>query len=181
MYQEFETQVLDINKEAIIAKLRQLGAKEEPEVLQKRWIFDIEPCTKESTGRWVRLRQVGKKKPTITYKNRGGKNTGDTTEIEVVVDDFGKTYDLLSAINFDKGRYYQENKRHKFVIKDIEFTIDTWPMIPPLLEVEARSKEAVAEGLKMLGLTGKEAGDIGMVATYHRYNIEIHSYKELKF
>lgn len=62
MNQEFETQVLDIDKEAIAKKLRDLGAQEEPEVLQKRWIFDIVPCTVESTGEWIRLRQVGNKK-----------------------------------------------------------------------------------------------------------------------
>ncbi len=115
MNQEFETQVLDADKDAIVKKLRKLGATEEPEVLQRRWIFDIEPCTVESTGKWLRLRKVGDKKPTITYKNKSGKGVGETKEIEVAVDDFDKAKILLSQLNF-AGKYYQENRRHKFFL-----------------------------------------------------------------
>lgn len=180
MNQEFETQILDINKAEIIAKLRKLGAKEEVEAKQKRWVFDLEKCTAESTGEWIRLRQVGKKKPTITYKNKSGSGLSDTQELEVEVDDFRKTALIFSKLPF-AGNYYQENKRHKFVLKNIEFTLDTWPMIPTFLEIEAKSEKKVKEGLRLLGLEDKDSGHIGTIAIYKKYGIDLHSYKELLF
>jgi adenylate cyclase class 2 len=180
MTQEFETQILDINPEEIAAKLRNLGAKEEPEVLQKRWVFDIKPCTLKSTGKWIRLRQVEDKKPTLTYKDKSGKGMGETQEIEVTVEDFDKMAEILSKLEL-VGKYYQENKRHKFELNDIEFTIDTWPKIPTYLEIESISEEKVEKGLKLLGLEGKDSGHIGSVAIYHKYGLNLHSFKKLKF
>ena len=81
MKKEYETQVLDINVDQIKKKLRKLGAKETPEVLQKRWIFDIVPCTAKYTGEWVRLRQSGKNKTTITYKNKSGNNPNRSNHV----------------------------------------------------------------------------------------------------
>ncbi|KKR18317.1 MAG: hypothetical protein UU65_C0002G0248 [candidate division CPR2 bacterium GW2011_GWC1_41_48] len=180
MQQEFETQILDINPEKIAEKLRLLGAEEEPEVMQKRWVFDIEPCTAKGTGKWIRLRQMGDKKTTLTFKNRSGRGICDTRELETEVSDFEKTARILSEAPFE-GRYYQENKRHLFILNDIEFTIDTWPKIPPYLEIEAGSEKKVQEGLKMLGLEGKDSGHIGSVAIYNKYGFDLHSFKELKF
>lgn len=180
MEKEFETRVLDINVSEISDKLRRLGAKEEPEVLQRRWVFDIDPCTVNSTGEWIRLRQVGSKQPTLTYKNKSGKGMSDTIESEVEVSDFDKTAAILSKLKFI-GQYYQENKRVKFDYQEIEFTLDSWPMIPTFLEIEAKSKKKVAEGLKLLGLTGQDVGHLGNIPIYEKYGINIHSMKELKF
>lgn len=179
MNQEYETQVLDIDKDEIVKKLRNLGAKEEPEVLQKRWIFDIKPCTVESTGEWIRLRQVGDKKPTITYKNKSGKGLSDTQELEVGADDFEKTALIFSKLGLDQ--YYQENKRITFQLDDVEYTLDTWPKIPTYLEVEAKSEAKVDEGLKLLGLEGKDVGHMGTLTIYKKYGINLHSIKELTF
>lgn len=181
MGQEFETQILDIDKKKIADKLRELGAKEEPEVLQKRWVYDMDKYSAESQGKWIRLRQVGNKKPMITYKNKTGKGLGETKELEVEVSDFDKTAMILDQIDGFTGKYYQENKRHKFVLDDIEFTLDTWPMIPTFLEIEAKSEKRVHEALKMLGLSGKDDGHIGTVAIYHQHGIDLHSYKTIKF
>lgn len=182
MPQEFETQILDINVEEIKNKLRALGAEEEPEIFQKRWVFDIQCLDAKipGTGEWVRLRQSGDKS-FITYKNRRGPGLGQTEEIEVEVNDFNKTAEILSRIKSFTDKYYQENKRIKFTLNDLEFTIDTWPMIPPLLEIEAPSPEKVKEGLKLLGLEGKDAGHIGTIQIYKRYNIDLHDFPELKF
>jgi len=132
MKQEFETQVLDIDSDEIKEKLRSLGAKEHSEVLQKRWVFDI------GEERWIRLRQVNDKN-TITYKNKKGKGVAETEEIEIGVDDFEITAQLLSKLGCFTGQYYQENKRIKFELNDIEFTLDTWPLIPVFLEIEAEA------------------------------------------
>ncbi len=180
MEKEFETQILDLDVEEIKDKLRKLGAVEEPEVFQHRWIFDIDPCNDIHMGEWIRLRQAGDKKPIITYKNKVGKGMSDTSEIEVEVDDFDRTAQILSKVPF-KGKYYQENRRHKFRYLNMEFVFDTWPKIPPIMEIEGKSEAEVKNGLKILGLENKDAGHIGTIAIYKRYGIDLHSFKELRF
>lgn len=182
MTREYETQVPNIDAPAIIKKLHALKAKEEPEVLQRRWVFDIQclNAKEPGTGEWIRLRQSGDK-TTLTYKNRAGTGIAATEEIEVTVDDFSKTAELLGKLNCFPNKYYQENKRRRFQLGKIEFTIDTWPMIPPLLEIEAPGETAVTKALNLLGLTGKDAGHIGTINIYKKYGIDLHSYPVLKF
>jgi adenylate cyclase class 2 len=180
MATEFETQILDIDVDGIVGKLRKLGAKEEDEYLQKRWIFDIEPTEVESTGKWIRLRQAGDKKPTLTLKEKSGSGIDQTKETKIEIDDFDSMTKILKQLDF-KDQYFQESKRHLFLYKGIRFTLDTWPMIPTYLEIESDSKEKVEEGLRLLGLTGKDVGHIGMKAIYKKYGIDLHSIKELTF
>ena len=175
MSKEFEAHVLDINVEEIKKKLRDLGAEEELEVLMKRWVFNVS----DEKNEWIRLRDDGKK-ITIAYKCKTGQGISETEEIEIKVEDFDKTAEILSKLNF-KNSYYQENKRHFFKLKDIEFCIDTWPKIPSHLEIESSSEEKVIGGLRLLGLEGKDVGNLSIKDIYKKYNIDLHSFKELKF
>lgn len=172
---EHETKVLDIDVEEIKKKLRELGAKEEKEMHMRRWIYDMTQAGDE----WFRLRDDGNK-ITLTYKHRKGEGISETEEVEVEVEDFEKTAEIISKMNF-KGKYYQENKRILFTLKDIEFCIDFWPKIPPLLEIESTSEEKVIEGLKMLGLKGKDIGNEGVRQIFKRYRIDMDKFKVLKF
>jgi len=180
MQKEHETQVLDVDVENIKRKLRELGAEEFDEVLQKRKIFDIKCLEDEGIGEWVRLRQVNDK-TTLTYKHRKSTEIDGTEEIEVEVEDFDKTAALLSKLSCWTAYYYQENKRIKFVLDDIEFTLDAWPKIPVFLEVESNSEEKDKQGLKLLNLEGKDVGHIGLLKIYRKYGIKLHDYKEIKF
>jgi adenylate cyclase class 2 len=174
MAKEFEAHVLDINVEEIKKKLRDFGAEEEPEVLMKRWVFDM-----DKNNEWIRLRHNGKIS-TITHKCKKGQGISETEETEVEVEDFDKAAKILSKLDF-KNSYYQENKRRLFKLKDIEFCIDTWPKIPSHLEIESSSEEKVLEGLRLLGLEGKDVGNLSIVEIYFKYGIDLHSFKEVKF
>ncbi len=177
METEFETQILDIDKEEIIKKLQSLGAREDKEFFMRRWVYDINPT---GCSEWLRLRTNGHK-TTICYKKRKNHSIDGTSEIEVVVDDFEKTHELISRLNFYCDMYYQENKRVNFYIDDIEFALQDWPMIPTVLEIEAKSKEGVKKGLQLLGLEGKDNGHHGFIAIYKKYGIDLHKMKILKF
>lgn len=174
---EIETKVINIDPEKIIAKLRQLDAEETAEKLLQRYVFDMESANSE----WIRLRTDGQK-TTITYKNKIKGNTavGKTIEIEVEVADFDKTAQILSKMPF-KSIFYQENKTHIFKLNGIEFSIDTWPMLEPYLEIEAESLEKVQEGLRLLGLEGQDIGDKDVKVIYQEKGIVLHAYPELKF
>jgi adenylate cyclase class 2 len=177
MQKEFETQVLNIDEADIRAKLKKLGAKEEPKKSHRRWVYDINP---HGCSEWVRLRTDGKK-TTICYKLRKDNSPTGTEEIEVEVDDFEKTAELLSKLSFYFEKYYQENISQIYRLDDIEFKIDKWPMIPTMFEIEAKSEKGVARGLELLGLTGREYGHHGHVRIYKDYGIDLHDLKELKF
>lgn len=172
---EHETKVLDIDVKETEDKLRKLGAKEEPEVLMKRWIFDMNPKGHE----WVRLRDNGDK-ITIAYKTKKGMGISETEEIETEVKDFENAYNILSKLDF-KAQYYRETKRRLFTLNGIEFTIDTFPAIPPMLEIEGDSEEKVKEGLKLLGLEGKDVGNLCLKKVCRKYGIDLDSIKASKF
>lgn len=175
---EFETKVLDINIEEIVKKLRELGAKESPEVLLRRFVFDMESDNAE----WLRLRTNGTK-TTLAYKHKiiGNIAIGKTIEIETDIADFDKTSQILSKIPF-KRVLYQENKTHIFHLNDIEFSIDTWPQLGSYLEIESTSIEKVQEGLRLLGLAGKDIGDKDISEIYiEKVGFDLNSVSELKF
>ncbi len=174
---EFETKVLNIDPNEIANKLRELGALETPEFLARRRVFDIGLGKHE----FIRLRE-GDGKTTMTFKRKSETKTeiGRTIEIEVEVSDFKKASEILGKAPFEKV-LYQENKMHVFKIDNIEFTIATWPKIKPYLEVESDSLENVQKGLELLGLLGKDVGDLDVQSIYREIGIALNDILELKF
>ena len=98
-------------------------------------------------------------------------------EDEVEVGEFELMAKILAKLKVE--RYYQENKRWLFVKDDIEFCIDFWPKIPPLLEIEADSEEKVKQGVAFIGL--KDIGNVSVKDIYSRYGIDLHKMRELRF
>jgi len=176
---EYETKIIDIDAEEVEKKLIELGAKKTKDSLMRRWVFDWVDEDPEKINEWIRLRDEGDK-VTITYKNRNKDVSIDTQEIETEVNNFDKMALLLQQIPF-KRKFYQENKRIVYELPEIEFMIDTWPKLKPHLEIEGKTKEKMEEGLELLGLKGKEQGDISVNQLYEEIGIHLHSIKKLKF
>ncbi len=177
--QEFETTVLNINVTEIEEKLQQLWAVvSEDTTLMKRRVFDIEAHA-DGKGKRFRLRQKGNK-TTLTYKERWGTEIWSTHELEVKVDDFDTMAEILKKLQREV-MVYQENKRKVYLLNNIEFCIDSRPKIPTYLEIESTSIEKVKEWLELLWLTGKDEWDLGVIETYAKYGIDLHSYPVLKF
>jgi adenylate cyclase class 2 len=183
MPKEYETRVLDIDKDAIIAKLEQLGAKKIKDVLQRRKTFDY-PDRRLDKGRaWVRLRDTGEGKFQLAYKCHMMKGEGavaDCEEIEFDVEDFERPEQLLLAIGLER-KGYQETRRTRYQLDDLQFDLDEWPMLNPFIEVEGPSEERVLAGLALLGFRPEDtfpghAGDI-----YEKEGIDWTSMKEIRF
>ena len=177
MAREYETKVLDINVDEICQKLEELGAKREEKSF-RLWMHNIAQ-REENKEEFVRLRDEGDK-ITIAYKSKSGGGIDNTEEIEFEVSDFEEAKKFLEKFDFE-DLFYQEKKRWDYKINDIEFSIDFWPKIPAYLEVEAESEEMVVEGLKKLGLEGRDEGNITVNDVYKKYDLDIHSFKQLKF
>jgi adenylate cyclase, class 2 len=148
---EIEAKFPDINPIAFRKILNSLGATlEYPEVLMRRKNYDFEDWRLEKIGGWIRVRDEGER-TTLAYKQLDDRTLHGTKEIEVVVSDFQKSCDFLGAIGLE-AKSYQETKREKWRLGNVEITIDTWPWIPSFVEIEALSENDLKKAVRLLGL-----------------------------
>lgn len=174
---EYEVRVLEIDKDNLVKRLERLGAKKVGEYFQKRYVYDT---VEKSDGKWLRLRTNGIKS-TLTYKSVEKDAIDGTKEVEIVVDDFERTNELLEKIGI-YSRNYQENKRIQYFLDDVEIDIDTWPFIPTYVEIEGKNEESVYNILDKLELNKSKVTTLDVQSVYEKiYNIDIKEYKILKF
>lgn len=174
---EYEARILDIDKDKLIKRLRDLNARFVGEFDQKRYVYNIIP---KADGKWLRLRTNGKK-TTLTYKSVEKNSIDGTKELEIEVDNFENTNSLLELAGI-KNKGYQENNRVQYVLDDVEIDIDTWPMIPTYVEIEGKSEESVLNIIKKLGINDKKITTLDVQSLYKEiYNIDITKIDVLKF
>ena len=177
MENEYEITVLDIDIKEIEKKLIEIGAVKEGEYFQKRKLYNFH---EEYRGRFIRLRTNGTK-TTLTIKDKSAKKEiGSVKELEIEVSDFEKTNQIMNMLGYEHSMY-QENKRTIYRLGDVEFDIDTWPMIPTYLEIEGKSKEQVEEMIEKLGVDKKKLSLNKVSEIYKKCGLDIHEYKDLKF
>ena len=172
--EEIEVKFLNIDPVLIEEKLVDLGAEKTFEKIYRRRVFDHPDLRLNNRGAFVRLRDEGDK-ITLTFKQRLGVKTHDgktndkgMEEIEVNVSDFEKTAVLLKKIGLEE-KFYEENRRIRYQLGDIEFDIDFWPLLEPYLEIEAPSWGKIDEAIKLLRLDPK---DKKIFSTYQVYQLK---------
>jgi len=157
--EEIEVKFLDINKEEIEKKLKSINANKIGEFLQRWKTYDYPDWRLDKEGAWLRLRDEGNGKITLTFKKRLGikkdtkiiKNDDGMEEVENFVGDFDKTSLMLEKIGLIE-KHYAEKKRISWEKDDIKFDIDTYPKIKPFLEIETDSWKKIDEAINLLGL-----------------------------
>ena len=155
---EIETRFLEIDKAAVVAKLRSLGAEDRGDSLLTEIIFYDPELTWLTQHRFARLRSSGGKTK-LTYKQNApsGKQAVDSMrEVEFEVSDMQKAETLLVGIGLVAYRR-QEKKRHTFVLGDVTIDIDTWPKVPTYLEIEGPSEDALKDAAQKLGFDWSNA------------------------
>lgn len=165
---EIEAKFPNIDARAVRVKLQALGAKRvHSEILMRRRNFDHPDDRLEKIGGWVRVRDEGAK-ITLSYKQLNDRTLHGTQEVAVVVDDFEKTCAILIAIGLE-AKAYQETKREKWLLGDVEVTIDTWPWIPTFVELEGPSEAAVRKAASELDFDWNRAmhGSVETVYQMH--------------
>lgn len=173
---EYEVRFLEIDKDKILKRLKELGAKEIGNWLQVRKTYDLIQPQKNS---WLRLRTNGKT-TTLTVKEINSDKIDGTNETEVIVDDFNEMDKILTKIGL-KARNYQENYRQQFQYKNSEIDIDSWPLIPTYLEIEGKNEEIIKEICSDLELDYKKSITMDVTDIYKKvYNIDILKIKTLK-
>ena len=177
MHIEFEERILEVDKDKMISKLESLGAIKKGEWFQKRYVYDFNPVRENE---WIRLRTNGEV-ATLAYKNVEKNTVDGTKELEVEVSDFEETNELLNVLGY-KAKGYQENKRIRYMLNDVEIDIDSWPMIPTYMEIEAESEEKVKEIEKLLEVDESKITALNCEDIYIQiYGINLKEQKDLRF
>lgn len=181
--EEIECKFLDVKPAELEAKLQKLGAKRQYRRLFKRYVFDFPDWRLDKNSSWVRVRDEGDQ-IRLGFKQRTGTKAGQQDqgmrEIEVTVDDFEKTAELLKAIGMIQ-KYYEENWRTLYTLGDVEFMIDELPLIPPYIEIESDSWEKVDEASRTLGFDPTNKWVCSATQVYEHYGIDEKSYQTLTF
>lgn len=151
---EIEVRFLEIDKNTLIEKLLTLGAIDKKEVLLKELIFYDNEKRFVGQRKLIRLRQTNDK-ILLAYKHHKKQVIGGTTEIEFTVSSLPKAKLFVEMFGFEHVRT-QEKKRHTFVLDNVTIDIDSWPKIPPYVELEGKSKKALQSVAKKLGLPWKK-------------------------
>lgn len=177
MNTEYEIRVLEVDVEKLTQKLEALGAEKVGDWMQKRYVYDFTP---KRENQWIRLRTNGKK-TTLTYKNVEKNTVDGTKELEIVVEDFEKTNEMLEVLGY-KNKGYQENKRVRYILGGVEIDFDTWPRIPTYMKIEGKNEEEVAKTLELLEIPKDKITALNCEDIYKQiYNINIDEIKHLTF
>ena len=185
MQTEIEAKFLDINKEEIREKLKKIGATLiYPERFMKRKTYDYPDERLRKIGAWIRVRDEGEGKITLSYKQLLDRTLHGTKEITLDVSDFETMCNFLQACGFD-SKSYQETKREKWMLGESEITIDTWPWIPTCLEIESPTEEEIHKVSDLLGFDWKDAIHGSVENAYQKYydvtEDEIDGWEEITF
>ncbi|WP_247648571.1 class IV adenylate cyclase [Saccharomonospora xinjiangensis] len=173
---EHEAKILDIDPDAMQRLILDKGGQKLGERFMRRYVYDITPGDRST---WIRLRDTGDE-ITLTVKQITSDAIDGTHEIEVGVDDFAATNALLNVLGFT-AKSYQETKRTSFILDGAQVEIDTWPQIPPYLEIEAGSKDEVIRVAGLLGHTEADLTGENTIKIYARYGIDLNTIPELRF
>lgn len=157
---EIEVKIRNIEKEDILKKIEQLGAKRifAGKVVDFR--FDTPDRDLSRQGKALRIRQKGR----YIFLNLKGKkksieNITGRDEIGVKISNFRIMHRILNELGYIK--IFELSKyRTEYRLDDITFDLDEYIGLDPILEIESDSYAKVQNYIEKLGI---EEEDIGRV------------------
>ena len=176
MKTEYEVRVLEIDHDEMVKKLESLGAELQFDALQQRYVYDFNPVI---DSKWIRLRTNGIK-TTLTIKDLNAKTIDGTKELEIEVDDFDKTNQILEELG-NKNRGFQQNKRTQYILNGVEIDLDRWPLIPEYLEIEGENEQAIYDCLSLLGISKDKIVTLDVSSIYTHYGYDGDNLTNLNF
>jgi adenylate cyclase, class 2 len=180
MTPEIECRFLEIDKDALVAKLLGLGATDKGEVMLEEVIIYGPNNAWKDEPRFVRIRKMGDR-TALTYKEHRNQSLGGAHEIEFGIEDLNKATSFFEAIGFPPFRW-QQKKRHTLHLGSVTFDIDTWPTLPPYVELEGESEESLKEAAARVGYEWSNAvfNDAAWVIQ-NKYNIAVRELRWFTF
>lgn len=170
MKAEIEVRFLDVNYEDLRRRLKAAGAHQKHLMqFMKRVIIDYpDQHLQKRKGSWafVRLRDEGGR-VLLTYKLIQDNAKFDTHEIEVEVSSYEKTIELFEAIGL-KVISEQHTRREVWEFEASEVSLDDWPWLPPMVEIEGPDEQALQRVAQLLGLQWHDALYGNVVLAYRK-------------
>ena len=139
MHKEIELKYCPVDKDETRQKLQAAGfTLKQPEFRMRRVLMH----NTQLPDRWARVRQEANKITTAIKRVIDKDAIDGTEEIEMTVASIETAVKYLEACGFTHTSFH-ENDRELWVRGDLEATIDTWPGLPPLMEIEGPEEDAV--------------------------------------
>jgi adenylate cyclase class 2 len=185
MQTEIEAKFLNVDHNALRAKLRALGATcEQPMRTMQRKSYDFPGGQlRKDKNAWVRIRNEGDK-ITMSYKQLNDRSAYGTKEICVTLDSFEQADVFLLALGLVQTSY-RETKRESWRLGHIEIELDEWPWTKPYIEFEASSETELQQMAHDLDLDWDEVlhGSVEVVyaAEYNITEDDVNSWPEITF
>ncbi|WP_406114543.1 class IV adenylate cyclase [Streptomyces sp. NBC_01014] len=173
---EYEAKFLDIEPLSMASRIEQAGGVFRGERLMRRYVYDTVPPVQ---GRWLRLRDSGDG-VTLCVKTITSDAIDGTQETETTVGSFEDTHALLGLMGLTP-RSYQENRRSSWVLDEVRLEIDSWPGIPPYLEIEGDDEQAVRATAERLSIPSEELTSENTTKVFRRYGIDLEPITDLRF
>ena len=157
---EVEVKIRNIDKEVIIKKIEELGARKNFTGRVVDYRFDTPDRDLSRQGKALRIRQKGK----YIYLNLKGKkksidNITGRDEIGVKISNFRTMHRILNELGYIK--IFELNKyRTEYRLNDIVFDLDEYLGLDPILEIESDSYEKVEKYIKKLGILEEDIGRV---------------------
>ena len=185
--EEIEVKFLNINPEEIQKKLENVGATKIGAYFQRWKSFDYPDWRLDKRGAWLRLRDEGDGKITLTYKQRlgiadhdGVSNDTGMEEVEINVGDFEMAALMLVKLGFIE-KHYAEKRRISWKKESTKFEVDTYPELEPYLEIEATSWEDVDKAIAALALKPDDKKIFSANQAYALKGIKVADYTRIAF
>jgi adenylate cyclase class 2 len=184
--EEFELKFLEVDVAALEKKLLSIGAEKVGEYDYAIVVFDYPDLRLDKDESWLKLR-TGGKKTTLSFKKRMGVKSNDGSipdegmqEVEIIVDDYKKTQELLKSIGMVVKREMVK-KRIRYQKGKAVFDIDFWPEIPAYIEIESDSVEGAKEAACELGFDPENGLICSAQQVYTKYGYDMNDYSSVNF
>lgn len=183
MQSEIEARWTSVDPVKVRAMVQKHGGKKvHDRLLMKRYVY-----VNKRPGQTDLLRvRTEHNKITMTYKHISEQARFGVKELEFHVDDFDKANEFIRVLSQFGVKFsyitYQESYREKYVIDGCEFTIDEWPLLDPMVEIECKDEATVFRIAKLIGLDPAKAHTQGTVAdTYKALGVQLELVETLSF
>lgn len=173
MEQEIEAKFLNVDHDAIRAKLNELGAVcKVPMRMVRRTVCDYPDRRLQEKGAWIRLREELDGSIELMLKQVASNELGQTFEQPVGVTNYEAAQKFLVAIGMDI-KAEEESKRELWHLGDVEIMLDEWPWVNPYIEIEAPTEEQVKDLASKLGFEWSAAYFGSVIPVYtDKYGVD---------
>lgn len=169
---EIEVKILEIDKGKVLKKINELGAKKvfEGELVAVFYDFADSRLTKE--GKRLRVRQKASRVEMTLKSNITKKIVKLADEYKIELDSLEELNHILSEIGLKEILRFKKH-RSSWHLNQIAFEIDTFPGLPPLLEIEAPDLQTIQKYVKIFGYEMKDTKPWSAVEVCQHYGLKL--------